>query len=96
MAAERMPNILYLSDLHFGYDKDATARDLRAESLDLLVKQLKTLDTDWKPGILSNLRQSDVAGTPRRVYRTYQVAPQKAVPRNRSHRRRLYRLSRQP
>ncbi len=48
-----MPNILHLSDLHFGYDKDATARGQRTESLDLLVKELKNLDAAWKPDILA-------------------------------------------
>jgi hypothetical protein len=53
MAANCMPNILHLSDLHFGDDKDATARGLRTESLDLLVKELKNLDAAWKPDILA-------------------------------------------
>ena len=30
-----MPNLLHLSDLHFGYDQDATARAQRTDSLDL-------------------------------------------------------------
>ena len=47
-----MPNLLHLSDLHFGYDKDATARKQRSESLDLLVKEVGRLKADWKPDIL--------------------------------------------
>ena len=47
-----MPNLLHLSDLHFGYDKDATARAQRTESLDLLVKEVRKLPADWKPHIL--------------------------------------------
>src|ERR1035441_5492578 len=47
-----MPNLLHLSDLHFGYDKDATARAQRTESLDLLVKEVRKLAADWKPHIL--------------------------------------------
>ena len=47
-----MPNLLHLSDLHFGYDKDATARAQRSESLDLLVKVVADLAADWKPSIL--------------------------------------------
>ena len=46
-----MPNLLHLSDLHFGYE-DATATRQRAESLDLLVKELAKLDERWRPGIL--------------------------------------------
>src|ERR1017187_1869420 len=46
-----MPNLLHLSDLHFG-DKDATARAQRTESLDLLVKEVRKLTADWKPHIL--------------------------------------------
>ena len=44
--------MLHLSDLHFGYDKDATARLQRTESLDLLVKEVRKLTADWKPNIL--------------------------------------------
>jgi predicted MPP superfamily phosphohydrolase len=47
-----MPNLLHLSDLHFGYDKDATARAQREESLDLLVKLVAALAPAWKPNIL--------------------------------------------
>ena len=47
-----MPNLLHLSDLHFGYDKDATARAQRSESLELLVKTIGKLTTDWKPNTL--------------------------------------------
>jgi formylglycine-generating enzyme required for sulfatase activity len=47
-----VPNLLHLSDLHFGYDKDATARAQRDEALDLLVKEVHRLPTDWKPQIL--------------------------------------------
>ena len=47
-----MPNLLHLSDLHFGYDKDATAKAQRTESLDLLVKEVGKLKADWKPDIL--------------------------------------------
>ena len=47
-----MPNLLHLSDLHFGYDKDATARDQRTQALDLLVKELRRLTAEWKPNIL--------------------------------------------
>jgi len=48
-----MPNLLHLSDLHFGYDKDATAEAQRSESLDLLVKEVGKLKADWKPDILA-------------------------------------------
>jgi 3',5'-cyclic AMP phosphodiesterase CpdA len=44
--------LLHLSDLHFGYDKDATARAQRSESLDLLVKEVGRFKADWKPDIL--------------------------------------------
>src|SRR5664279_2814061 len=47
-----MPNLLHLSDLHFGYDKDDTAQAQRTESLDLLVKELSRLAADWRPHIL--------------------------------------------
>jgi formylglycine-generating enzyme required for sulfatase activity/predicted MPP superfamily phosphohydrolase len=47
-----MPNLLHLSDLHFGYDQDATARAQRTDSLDLLVKEIGKLQAAWKPGIL--------------------------------------------
>src|ERR1017187_4560911 len=47
-----MPNLLHLSDLHFGYDQDDTARAQRTESLDLLVKEIGKLQAGWKPGIL--------------------------------------------
>jgi formylglycine-generating enzyme required for sulfatase activity len=47
-----MPNVLHLSDLHFGYDRDAIARAQRSESLDLLVKELRKLKVAWKPDIL--------------------------------------------
>jgi formylglycine-generating enzyme required for sulfatase activity len=47
-----MPNLLHLSDLHFGYDKDALARAQRAEALDLLVKTVRELAPDWIPRIL--------------------------------------------
>ena len=46
-------NLLHLSDLHFGYDNDATARAQRAEALDLLVKELRSLAAGWKPSILA-------------------------------------------
>ena len=42
-----MANLLHLSDLHFGYDKDATAREQRTGSLDLLVKAVRKLAADW-------------------------------------------------
>ncbi len=47
-----MPNLLHLSDLHFGYDKDNTARAQRAEALDSLVVKIGELADDWKPKIL--------------------------------------------
>jgi len=47
-----MINLLHLSDLHFGYDKDATAQAQRAEALDLLVGVLGKLNPDWRPHIL--------------------------------------------
>ncbi len=47
-----MPNLLHLSDLHFGYDQDDTAKAQRSESLDLLVKEIRKLKADWKPDIL--------------------------------------------
>ncbi|MCX6630035.1 MAG: metallophosphoesterase, partial [Candidatus Solibacter sp.] len=47
-----MPNLLHLSDLHFGYDQDATAQAQRGGSLDLLVKEVRKLGADWKPDIV--------------------------------------------
>ncbi|MCP5113257.1 MAG: hypothetical protein GY953_20695, partial [bacterium] len=47
-----MINLLHLSDLHFGYDRDATARELRAGALDLLVEEVGGLEPDWRPRIL--------------------------------------------
>lgn len=47
-----MVNLLHLSDLHFGYDLDATARAQRAGALDALVRELGKLKPDWKPHIL--------------------------------------------
>ncbi len=47
-----MINLLHLSDLHFGYDRDATARAQRAQALDLLVTELGRLDAKWHPQIL--------------------------------------------
>jgi 3',5'-cyclic AMP phosphodiesterase CpdA len=47
-----MINLLHLSDLHFGYDRDATARAQRAQALDLLVTELGRLDVLWRPQIL--------------------------------------------
>jgi len=47
-----MINLLHLSDLHFGYDHDATARAQRAQALDLLVTELGRLDAKWRPQIL--------------------------------------------
>lgn len=43
---------MHLSDLHFGYDKDATARAQRAQALDLLVTELCRLEARWRPQIL--------------------------------------------
>ncbi len=47
-----MINLLHLSDLHFGYDRDATARAQRAQALDLLVTELGRLEAKWRPQIL--------------------------------------------
>ena len=47
-----MPNLLHLTDLHFGYDKDGTAKAQRHQSLDLLIDELAKLPSEWKPGIL--------------------------------------------
>ena len=47
-----MINLLHLSDLHFGFDRDQTARAQRAASLDLLRKELAKLTPDWKPHVL--------------------------------------------
>ncbi len=47
-----MPNLLHLSDLHFGYDQDATACAQRTGSLDLLVKEVRRFTADWKPHVL--------------------------------------------
>lgn len=47
-----MPNLLHLSDLHFGYDADATARAQRTEALDLLVREIRRLPEEWRPQIL--------------------------------------------
>jgi formylglycine-generating enzyme required for sulfatase activity len=47
-----MISVLHLSDLHFGYDRDRTARAQREEALGLLVKPLSKLEPVWKPQIL--------------------------------------------
>ena len=47
-----MINLLHLSDLHFGYDQDDTARAQRALALDALVKELSRLEAEWRPQIL--------------------------------------------
>src|ERR1039458_2850215 len=47
-----MPNLLHLTDLHFGCDKDATAQAQRTQALDLLVKLVGGLVADWRPDIL--------------------------------------------
>ena len=47
-----MINLLHLSDLHFGFDRDQTSRAQRAASLDLLRKELAKLTPDWKPHVL--------------------------------------------
>jgi 3',5'-cyclic AMP phosphodiesterase CpdA len=45
-------NLLHLSDLHFGYDRDKTAGAQRAGALDLMVKELGKLERDWKPRVI--------------------------------------------
>ena len=50
-------NILHLSDLHFGVERSderpaKTALDLRANTLDELIKELKKIDDGWKPDIV--------------------------------------------
>ncbi|MBI1791859.1 MAG: SUMF1/EgtB/PvdO family nonheme iron enzyme [Acidobacteria bacterium] len=47
-----MINLLHLSDLHFGYDKDSSAQAERDEALDLLIRGLGELKPQWKPKIL--------------------------------------------
>ncbi len=47
-----MINLLHLSDLHFGYDQDKTARAQRAGALDALVSELDGLEPTWRPEIL--------------------------------------------
>ncbi len=47
-----MINLLHLSDLHFGYDRDEAARAQRAGALDLLLKELGKLEREWKPHVL--------------------------------------------
>jgi formylglycine-generating enzyme required for sulfatase activity len=47
-----MINLLHLSDLHFGYDRDETARDQRREALDGLLKVLGRLEPEWTPHIV--------------------------------------------
>jgi 3',5'-cyclic AMP phosphodiesterase CpdA len=47
-----MPTLLHLTDPHFGYDKDATARAQREEALGLLVKEVGKLAGEWKPRVL--------------------------------------------
>jgi len=47
-----MINLLHLSDLHFGYDRDGTAHAQRAGSLNLLIDELSNLEADWKPLVL--------------------------------------------
>ncbi len=47
-----MINLLHLSDLHFGYDEDATARAQRASALDSLVRVLRGLEEAWRPDLL--------------------------------------------
>jgi len=45
-------NLLHLSDLHFGYDGDSTARAQRELALDALVRELQSLEAAWRPQIL--------------------------------------------
>src|SRR5580658_10947399 len=47
-----MINLLHLSDLHFGYDSDETARDQRGEALDGLLNVLGRLEPEWTPHIV--------------------------------------------
>ena len=47
-----MPVLLHLSDLHFGYARDATASAQRTQALGLLMKELGRLDDGWRPDIL--------------------------------------------
>ena len=47
-----MVNLLHLSDLHFGYDTDETARAQREAALDPLIQIVKNLDAAWKPQII--------------------------------------------
>src|SRR6266852_3039063 len=47
-----MINLLHLSDLHFGYDRDKTASSQRAGALGLLLKTLRGLERDWKPQVI--------------------------------------------
>jgi formylglycine-generating enzyme required for sulfatase activity len=47
-----MLNLLHLSDLHFGYDQDDTARAQRDQALDLLVRELDRLRGKWPLHIL--------------------------------------------
>src|SRR5215813_5287896 len=47
-----MISLLHLSDLHFGYDRDQTARTQRAEALDLMLKELGKLEAAWKPQVI--------------------------------------------
>jgi hypothetical protein len=47
-----MRNVLHLSDLHFGYDRDDTDRVQRTEALELLVREIQGLPAGWRPSIL--------------------------------------------
>jgi hypothetical protein len=41
-----MVNLLHLSDLHFGYDRDATARAQRAEAYRLFLSRFSLIVPD--------------------------------------------------
>lgn len=45
--------LLHLSDLHFGYDADDTAKAQRTNTLNRLLDTLKQLDAEWRPGLVA-------------------------------------------
>lgn len=52
-APKPVVNLLHLSDLHFGYDRDATARRQRAEALDGLLDIVAGLDAASRPHLIA-------------------------------------------
>lgn len=90
-----MPNLLHLSDLHFGYDKDATAKAQRAEALDLLVKDVGRLKADLETARHCHSGDLTCQGKESGYIRTRRMADHEAVSSNRARRGGLRRLPRE-